>query len=140
MLIDDLKEVRRLRIQLRQLAEERERLAPSLASPRMDGMPRGGKGAGQEARIDLRTELDRRIVDKSREAMLLEKRARDQMAGMMPNLYSLCIYYYIGAMNVSETMQVMNISRSTLYNWLDALKVWTPMDKVGLDRTRNGVI
>lgn len=125
MLTDDLKTVRRLKKELQQLLEERERLSPSLASPRMDGMPRGGgMGVRMEARIDLRTELDARIRC-TREAICeAETRARTQMAELPPELHSLCAYYYIGTMSVKETLSVMHIARSTFYRLRDALEGW----------------
>lgn len=121
-MIDELKETRRLKILLRQLGEERRRLAPSISSPRMDGMPRGGSGGGVEAQIDLRAELDERIRQTTQKAVSAEKRARAQMDGLTPELYSLCAYYYIGAMSIGEVITIMRISRSTFYNRIDELK------------------
>lgn len=125
MLTDDLKQVRRLKKELRQLCEERERLAPSIGSPRLDGLPhgaKGGMGARMEARIDLRTELDRRIR-RTRQALgAAETRARAQMDGLPPELQSLCTYYYIGAMSVSEAAGILHISRTTFYRWMGDLE------------------
>lgn len=128
MLTDDLKQVRRLKRELRQLFEERERLAPSIGSPRLDGLPHGGGGMGtrMEARIDLRTELDRRIRRTRQSAMKAEARAREQMDALPPELYSLCLYYYIGAMSVREVADILHISRTTFYRWMGDLKVGTP--------------
>lgn len=121
-MIDDLKKVRKLKIQLRQLSEERERLEPSLQSPKFDGMPRGGMGGGLDAQIDMRTELEDRIRRTEREALETEKRAREQMTVLTPEMYSLCSYYYIAAMSIRETITVMNISRTTFYRMLEGLK------------------
>lgn len=122
MLTDDLKQVRRLKKELRQLFEERERLAPSLASPRMDGMPRGVRGGAMEARIDLRTELEARIRRTQQAVAQAETRARAQMDALPPELYSLCAYYYIGAMSVREAVNLLHISRTTFYRWMGDLK------------------
>lgn len=125
-MIDDLKKVRELKIQLRHLGEERERLAPSLKSPKFDGMPRCGSGGGLDAQIDMRAELDDRIHRAECEAMEAEKRAREQMTALTPDLYSLCSYYYIAAMTIKETVSVMNISRTTFYRMMERLKVVIP--------------
>lgn len=116
-MLNDLRETRKLRIQLRRLKEEKERLATTLASPRLDGMPRGGSGGGIEAQIDMRTELDERIRRTTSEAMKAEMRAREKMDALTPDLYSLCVYYYIGAMTIQETIGILHIARSTFYEW-----------------------
>lgn len=120
-MIAALKETRRLKILLRQLGEEKERLEPSVASPRMDGMPRGKSGDVMERQIDLRAELDERIRYAACAAVEAEKRARAQMDGLTPELYSLCAYYFIGAMSIEKTVSIMQISRSTFYRWLEDL-------------------
>lgn len=121
-MIDDLKKVRELKIKLRQLREERERLEPFLQSPKFDGMPRGGMGGGLDAQIDMRTELDERIRRTESTALEAEKRAREQMTALTPEMYSLCRYYYIAVMTIQETITVMNISRTTFYRMLESLK------------------
>ena len=113
-MIKELEAVRAAKKAARRLWDEYQALSPSVVSPRMDGMPRSGMNGDREAQlVDLRQEAMDRYTGAMIACSEAEKRARAQMDGLTPWLYSLCLYYYISAMTMEETMEIMHISEST---------------------------
>lgn len=126
-MIKELERVRVARDIAKRLFEEYKALIPMAASPRMDGMPRGSGGGDRNAAIvDLREEALRRYEGAWMAFQEAAKIARREMDTLPPNLYSLCLYYYIGAMTKEETMQVMHISDSTFKRYKANLKEYEP--------------
>lgn len=93
---------------------EYQALIPMAASPRLDGMPRSG-GAGDHLAplVDLREEALLRWQGAKMAFEEAEREARAVMDGLPPRLYSLCLYYYIGAMTKEQTMETMHVSESS---------------------------
>lgn len=126
-MIQELERARGARRVANRLWQEYQALIPMAASPRMDGMPRAGGGGDRNAAIvDMRDEAMRRYQGAWMAFQEAEKAARSKMDKLPPQLYSLCLYHYIGDMRKEETMEVMHISESTFKRYKDDLKKYEP--------------
>lgn len=109
------------------LWEEYLALMPMPKSQSMDGMPKGGKGEDQNARtVDLREEARGRHLRAMDRYQVAEGMARERMKVLPPWLYSLCLYYYINAMEQKEVLNIMGISESTFKRYKGNLKKYDP--------------
>lgn len=114
-MIKELERARDAKRAARRLWSEYQALIPMAASPRMDGMPRAGGGSDRNAEIvDMRDEAYSRYMGAMMAAEEAEKVARGVMERLPPNLYSLCLFFYLGDMKNEDVMEVMSISESTL--------------------------
>lgn len=97
---------------VRKLEEQLVRLRP--AGPkgaRLDGMPTGSRSnAGLDARL-IRIEGLESMLARAKEALESDRvRARRAMCGMSAELFAFCQLYYIEAMTLEETAEVMGRS------------------------------
>ena len=126
-MIEELERVREARRVAKRLFDEYQALIPMAASPRMDGMPRASGGGDRNAEIfDLREEALYRYEGAFMAFRDAEKIVRETMDKLPPNLYSLCLYYYISAMTKEQTMEVMHISDSTFKRYKADLLKYEP--------------
>lgn len=94
---------------LRERTEEEKRIG--LRAIRMDSPIRGGGNAiGLDAGMIRREEMARVL---SREEALLkrmERKARQAMEGMKPELYAFCALYYIAGLSLTEVSEAIDRS------------------------------
>lgn len=121
-MVNELERVRRLKLELVRLEGERERLRPSVASPRMDGMPRGGGNDGGAAMIDARTELGEMIAAKRAELDEALAPVIPRIRQLEERLRTFCLVYYIDAASVAETCRVIDRTEKTFYEYKKILR------------------
>lgn len=121
-MITELERVRRLKLELVRLEGERERLRPTLASPRMDGMPRGGANDGGAAMIDARTELGEMIEAKRAEFEAALSLVLPRIRQLEERLRTFCLIYYVDAASVAETCRVIDRTEKTFYEYKKILR------------------
>lgn len=127
-MIKELEAVREAKKNRDQLWMEYQALIPTPASQAMDGMPKASAGTDRNAAIvDLRDEAEERYKRAEDRYRAAESIARVHMSRIgAPWLYSLCLYYYIGAMKEQQVCAVMHISESTFKRYRADLKKFDP--------------
>lgn len=119
----ELETVRAAKKEKDRLWMEYQALMPMPKSQNMDGMPKGGKGEDQNARtVDLMEEARGRYLRAMERYQVAEGVAREKMKVLPPWLYSLCLYYYLNAMEQKEVQEIMKISESTFKRYKGALR------------------
>ena len=114
--------LRELKIQLEQLKADYKRQTPTVQSPRLDGMPKSAQaGDANPAWVDKRDSLARRIKCNENEYRNKLRMANKLMENMPLDLFRFCQCYFINAYEVDHTCIVLEFSRRTFYNRMNAL-------------------
>lgn len=108
--------VRDLRIQIAELKRDYDTMVPSVKSPKIDGLPKAGRGEKKIDWIDKRGSLAARIEEKTSELTKAQAQAEEMMRGMPHDLFRFCQCYYIGAYDIDHVCVVLEFSRRTFYN------------------------
>lgn len=98
---------------VRELGERLKALDPEAAhGAPMDGMPRarGGLPGGLDTLIARRDSL-KRIIERESELMRrYDDEARKSLDQMRPDLYTFCVLYYLGGLDIDEVAQALERS------------------------------
>ena len=114
--------LRELKIQLEQLKADYKRQTPTVQSPRLDGMPKSAQaGDANPAWVDKRDSLARRIKCNENEYRNKLRMANKLMENMPLDRSRRCQGYVINAYEVDHTCIVLEFSRRTFYNRMNAL-------------------
>jgi len=83
----------------------------TLRSIRLDGMPRSsGHASGLDAGMIRREEMERLLEREEAQLHLMEKRARQAMEGMKPEMYAFCALYYMAGMSLTDVSAAIDRS------------------------------
>lgn len=113
--------VRDLRIQIDELKRDYDTMMPSVKSPKLDGLPKAGRGEKKIDWIDKRDSLAARIEEKTSELTKTQAQAEAMMRGMPHDMFRFVQCYYIGAYDIDHVCVVLEFSRRTFYNRQKAL-------------------
>ena len=94
---------------LREKTEEEKRIG--LRAMRMDTIARSGTNtAGLDAGMIRREEMARILAREEALLRRMEKKARQAMEGMKPELYAFCALYYIAGMSLADVSAAIDRS------------------------------
>lgn len=111
MMRDQLLEMRSQAIVAARMRERAEEGTCELRSLKLDGMPKGpSRTGGLDARMIRQEETQRMLRREEARLRRMEKKARETMARMRPELYAFCAMYYIGGMSLQETAEAIDRS------------------------------
>ncbi|MBR5225089.1 MAG: hypothetical protein IKV90_05430 [Clostridia bacterium] len=93
------------------MRERAQEQTNGLRSLRLDGMPKGpAQTGGLDARMIRREEAERMLRREEARLRRMEKKARESMAKMRPELYAFCAMYYVGGLSLTETAEAIDRS------------------------------
>jgi len=81
-----------------------------LRSPSMDAPRGGGFSGGLERRLIRQEQLQRMLKREEASLRQMEQQVRAAMAGMRPELYAFCAFYYLNGMSLSEVQEALDRS------------------------------
>ena len=111
MMRDQLLEMRSQAIVASHMRERAQEGTSELRSLRLDGMPKGpARTGGLDARMIRQEETARMLRREEARLRRMEKKARESMAKMRPELYAFCTMYYIGGLSLTETAEAIDRS------------------------------
>ena len=121
-----------IRAQAKLVARLRERTAEEnrigLRSIRMDAAPRSGAhAAGLDAGMIRREEMARILAREEALLRRMEKKARQEMEGMRPELYAFCALYYIAGMSLADVSAAIDRSERQCIRYRREIE-WTQAD------------
>ena len=83
----------------------------ALRALRMDGMPKGSAStSGLDAQMIRREEMSRMLRREEARLRRMERKARQEMEGMKPELYAFCALYYIAGMSLIDVSEAIDRS------------------------------
>ena len=108
---DTLLEMRSQAIVASRMRERAQEGTSELRSLKLDGMPKGpSRTGGLDARMIRQEETARMLRREEARLRRMEKKARELMARMRPELYAFCAMYYIGGLSLQETAEAIDRS------------------------------
>ena len=94
------------------MRERAQEQTNGLRSLRLDGMPKGpAQTGGLDARMIRREEAERMLRREEARLRRMEKKARESMARMRPELYAFCAMYYLAALDLEEVGEAIARSK-----------------------------
>ena len=125
-----LERIREATLELRLMQEEYHAMVPTPQSPRLDGMPRGGSGAGAAAGnsvarvIDARSLLAERIRQRGETLASMLEQVRPRLDALPAHLFTFCLHYYVNAASISEVSWTMQRDKKTIYDYKKKLAAY----------------
>ena len=129
-LVADLERIREATLELRLMQAEYHAMQPAPQTPRLDGMPRGGNGAGAAAAdsvarlIDARSLLAGRIRQNGEALAHSLEQVRPRLDALPAHLFTFCLHYYVNAVPIAEVALIMQRDRKTVYEYKKKLAAY----------------